>query len=97
MLVKHLTGGASSESAAIFNIVPRSCHRMGNNEMFGALRRRFLIKDSEIYQGLKCKCGEFLDPYGWHLQKCVKFSKYRIRTHEEVKDVISRILHTAKV
>jgi hypothetical protein len=37
------------------------------------------------------------DPYGWHLQKCVKFSKYRVRTHEEVKDVISRILHTAKV
>ena len=97
LLVKQLTAGATPESAAIFNIVPRSYHHMGNNEMFGILRRRFLIKDPEIYQSLKCKCGQNLDPYGWHLQKCAKFSKYRIRTHEEVKDVIARILHTAKV
>jgi len=30
-------------------------------------------------------------------QKCVKYSKCRIRIHEEVKDVVSRILHTAKI
>lgn len=97
MLVQHLTGGASRESASIFNVVPRSYHHMDNNDMMGALRRRFLIKDPEIHAGLHCKCGQSLDPYGWHLQKCSKHSKFQVRTHEEVKDIIARILHTAKL
>jgi len=97
MLVKHLTGGASKEAAAIFNVVPKSYRQLDNNEMIGTLRRRLLIKDPDIHEGTKCKCGLPLDPYGWHLQKCQKFSKFTIRTHEEVKDVVSRMMHTAKI
>ena len=57
MLVKHLSGGASKESASVLNVVPRSYRQMNNNEMVGILRRRFLIKDPDIHEGTRCKCG----------------------------------------
>jgi hypothetical protein len=97
MLVKHLSGGASKESASVLSVVPRSYRQMNNNEMVGILRRRFLIKDPDIHEDTRCTCGQTLDTYGWHLQKCQKFSKFTIRTHEAIKEIISRALHTAKV
>jgi hypothetical protein len=97
MLVKHLTGGASKEAATIFNVVPRSYRQMDNNEMVGILRRRFLIKDPDVHDGMKCKCGQTLDPYGWHLHKCKKYTKFTIRTHEAVKEIISKALYTGKI
>jgi hypothetical protein len=97
MMVKHLSGGASKEAATIFNVVPRSYRQMDNNEMVGTLRRRFIIKDPDIHEGMRCTCGQTLDPYGWHLQKCKKYTKFTIRTHEAVKDVISKALQTGKI
>jgi hypothetical protein len=70
---------------------------MGNNEMRSIVRRRLLIKDPDIHRLSKCKCGHALDPYGWHLQICQKFSKWTIRTHEEIKTCVGRILNTARI
>ena len=97
MMVKHLSGGASKEAATIFNVVPRSYRQMDNNEMVGTLRRRFIIKDPDIHEEMRCTCGQTLDPYGWHLQKCNKYTKFTIRTHEAVKDVISKALQIGKI
>jgi len=97
MMVKHLTGGASPEAASILNVVPKSHRQLDNNEMVGILRRRFLIKDPDIHTNTRCKCGQPLDPYGWHLQKCQKFSKFTIRTHEAIKEIISKTMQTAKI
>ena len=95
--VKQLTGGASNEAASLLNVCPRSYFHMPNEEMISILRRRFQIKDPDISNGLKCKCGNNIDPYGWHLQTCRKFSKFCIRTHEEIKSSVGRILQIARV
>jgi len=96
--VKVLTSGAGSEAAGFLNIVPKEGFQIKNSAEFAqAVRRRFQVKEPEWYQHQKCKCGVPLDPHGWHLQKCHKFTKGRVETHEQLKNIQSHMLSLAKV
>ena len=57
------------------------------------------IKDSQelAHPNLVCKCGKKVDPFLWHIQKCEKFAKGRIETHEQLKNIISHMLSTARI
>ena len=96
--VQVLTSSAGAEAACILNIVPREGIQVKDNQQFAnVLRRRFQVAEPEFHQGQKCKCGALVDPYTWHYQKCAKFSKGRLETHEQLKHLISHMLSTARI
>ena len=96
--VQVLTSSSGPEAACFLNVVPREGVQIKDNQQFAnALRRRFQVAEPEFHEGQKCKCGVLMDPYTWHLQKCGKFSKGRLETHEQLKHLISHMLSTARV
>ena len=79
-------------------MVPREGVQIKDNQQFAnALRRRFQVAEPEYHEGQKCKCGALVDPYTWHFQKCGKYSRGRLETHEQLKHLISHMLSTARV
>ena len=96
--VKVLTSGAGSESAAFINMVPREGQQIKDSqELAHAMRRRFQMVEPNYDPNLVCKCGKKVDPFLWHIQKCEKFAKGRIETHEQLKNIISHMLSTARI
>jgi len=79
-------------------MVPREGVQIKDNQQFAnALRRRFQVAEPEYHEGQRCKCGVLVDPYTWHFQKCGKYAKGRLETHEQLKHLISHMLSTARV
>jgi hypothetical protein len=79
-------------------MVPREGIQIKDNQQFAnALRRRFQVAEPEFHAGQRCKCGAVVDPYTWHYQKCGKFSRGRLETHEQLKHLISHMLSAARI
>ena len=96
--VQVLTSSSGSEAACFLNMVPREGIQIKDNQQFAnALRRRFQVAEPEFHAGQRCKCGVVVDPYTWHYQKCAKFAKGRLETHEQLKHTISHMLSTARI
>ena len=96
--VQVLTSSSGSESACVVNMVPREGHQIKDNHQFANfLRRRFQVSEPEYFRNQTCKCGVRVDPYTWHLQKCSKFAKGRLETHEKLKHLISHMCSTARI
>jgi len=79
-------------------MVPREGQQIKDSqELAHAMRRRFQMVEPNYDPNLVCKCGKKVDPFLWHIQKCEKFAKGRIETHEQLKNIISHMLSTARI
>ena len=89
----RLLASAQPESGAWANVIP--VPNLGTQLSPEELRIAIALRiGSKVCEKHRCRCGEYVDEYGFHLLSC-RFSEGRLPRHTAINDIIFRALKSS--